>query len=182
MAKAPKKPSLYADAEYEVGKGKPPIHSQFKKGGKSPNPRGRPPESRNRTNFEKALDKKYKVGTDASGRVIMRPLREVITLKMLKRAADGDYAAMKLVIEFDMKFQRMRQDAAPTAETVRAEKAGEREALSATLVDQLAFISDAKFLGIVDNGDDGRLRIAPWAVQAAQERARGGGRETPQDC
>lgn len=68
-------------AEYEVGYGKPPSASRFKKG-KSGNPKGRPPGRRN-------LDALYTMMMRA---VLKGKLDEALKATTLLRAAEGDAA------------------------------------------------------------------------------------------
>ena len=57
-----------SDQEHDVGYGKPPVHSRFKKG-KSGNPRGRPKGSTNhRTQLCRVLDEKITVRENGKSR------------------------------------------------------------------------------------------------------------------
>lgn len=81
---------------YQVGYGKPPKHTRFKKG-QSGNPWGRPKRFRNlATIFEAAL--KEKVGVTENGRRRKITKREAIAKWLINRAAQGDDKSMQMLL------------------------------------------------------------------------------------
>jgi hypothetical protein len=83
---------------YEVGYGKPPRHTRFEKG-RSGNPAGRPPGSKNfRTLISAALDEKVQIVENGRRRQISK--REVIAQQLVNKSAGADLRATKIL--FDM--------------------------------------------------------------------------------
>ncbi len=82
--------------EYEVGYGKPPEHSRFKKG-RSGNPRGRPKGSKNlATLLDQALDEPVLVNEHGQRRQISK--REAVLKQLVNKAASGDAKSMQLLL------------------------------------------------------------------------------------
>lgn len=125
--KNPKAPSPWADKPYAVGKGKPPVESQFKAGQKPPKGSGRPKGSKSRSDIEKLLDEKVQVGTDRLGRPIRRTLRNVKNRQLAKKAVEGDLAAIKILNEYELKLKALEIRNGPDAETLRKEREEEAE-------------------------------------------------------
>ena len=76
------------DYEYEVGRGKPPIHTRWRPG-QSGNPRGRPKHSRNlSTVVQRALDQRISVREGDCARSLTK--MEAIVLTMVNKALQGD--------------------------------------------------------------------------------------------
>jgi hypothetical protein len=97
MSNPPKK--LPADADYQVGRGKPPVHSPFKKG-QTGNPGGRPRGMTSGRAKALALKEAYRMVRVREGdRVIMLPAIQVILRGQVALAAKGNGAAQKAVIE-----------------------------------------------------------------------------------
>lgn len=93
---------------YEVGYGKPPKRSQFKKG-QSGNPRGRPKGSRNITTLlEEALFRKVSIKDERGARKIT--FAEALMQKVTVDALKGDPRALAKVIDL-MKFYDARNQA-----------------------------------------------------------------------
>ena len=91
------------EPEYEVGYGKPPTHSRFRKG-QSGNPRGRTRGVPNSKDFlAQELDRKQRVTVDGKVRNLAR--REVIILQQVNRAQKGDPKAFRAIMEFDAALQ-----------------------------------------------------------------------------
>jgi uncharacterized protein DUF5681 len=79
-----------------VGYGKPPKHSQFKKG-QSGNPRGRPKGRKTyRASFDDILNETVVV-TENGRKKRMRKL-ELVLRQMMNKAAGGDYRAIKAML------------------------------------------------------------------------------------
>jgi hypothetical protein len=82
---------------YEVGYGKPPKKTQFKKGA-SGNPKGRPKGSQDPNELATRLLWK-KVTITQNGKSIKVPFIEALMTKILAMAASGDHKAIKLAWE-----------------------------------------------------------------------------------
>ena len=84
------------DGNYEVGYGKPPQRTRFKKG-QSGNPKGRPRGSRNATTIlNEALQERVVVTTN--GRQRSATKLEVIFTQLVNKAAQGDHRATQLLL------------------------------------------------------------------------------------
>ena len=91
-------PKEASGLDYQVGYGKPPLHTRFGKG-QSGNPRGRPRGARNtRTILEEALNKKVTVNDAGRRRTMSR--KQVLIYQLLNKAAAGDMRAMSTVLAF----------------------------------------------------------------------------------
>ena len=101
-----KRPSPRAGAPYEVGKGKPPKASQFKKGGKG-GP-GRPRGSTNPADLGKLLDERVIVGEDSLGRPRRKTVRRVIDTTLAKLAMKGDIGAIKVVKDYELRLEAIK--------------------------------------------------------------------------
>ena len=82
--------------DYEVGYGKPPRHSRFKKGEASANPRGRPRKSLAASLVE-GLNKKVVVTENGRRRKIA--VREAITSQLINKSATADLRAIKMLLD-----------------------------------------------------------------------------------
>jgi hypothetical protein len=92
------------ETDSEVGYGKPPKHSQFKKG-QSGNPRGRPRGAKNSaTLFNEALDEK--VVTTEKGRCRKITKREAMFKQLANRSAQGDPKATQTVLRHLPELER----------------------------------------------------------------------------
>lgn len=83
---------------YEVGYGKPPTHSRFKKG-TSGNPKGRRPKS---SNVDKLMDEELdrKITVHENGKSARITLRQFIIKRHIRNAMEGDARAINHVLEF----------------------------------------------------------------------------------
>jgi Family of unknown function (DUF5681) len=82
---------------YEVGYGKPPRHTRFKKG-QSGNPRGRPKGSKNLTTLlTEALNEPVLVAENGGRRKIT--MRQAIIKQLVKRSATADLRAIKILLD-----------------------------------------------------------------------------------
>jgi hypothetical protein len=95
-------------SDYAVGYGKPPKHSQFKKG-HSGNPKGhRKRDPKNiETIFNEVLDRKIRVVEAGASRHVT--MREVIVTQLAAKAAKGDIAALNLLLAFKEDAQSRRE-------------------------------------------------------------------------
>jgi hypothetical protein len=82
--------------DYEVGYGKPPCHSRFKKGAPSANPRGRPRKNLTVLLIE-GLNKKVTVIENGRRRKVT--LREAITSQLINQSASADLRATKMLLD-----------------------------------------------------------------------------------
>ena len=83
--------------DYEIGYGKPPRHTRFKKG-QSGNPRGRPSGSKNlKTLLNEALNERVVVAEDGGRRNITK--REAIVTQLVNRSATADLRALKILLD-----------------------------------------------------------------------------------
>jgi hypothetical protein len=161
----------YADRPYDVGKGKPPREHQFKRGNGGG---GRKKGSRNRTDFDKMLDERVVIGEDRLGKPKRKRWREIINLQLLKQAAQGDLAAIRVVKEFELKLALVAYRAGvppPTAaevaqaEAEKAEKAAMAERLGRQIADHLEVIATLKRAGLIEI-ERGRAVVTPAALAA----------------
>ena len=83
--------------DYQVGYGKPPLHSRFKRG-QSGNPRGRPPGAKNLTSLlTESLNESVVIAEDGGRRKISK--REAIVKQLVNKSAKGDWRAVKLLLD-----------------------------------------------------------------------------------
>jgi hypothetical protein len=81
---------------YEVGYGKPPRHSRFRKG-QSGNPRGRPPGAKNlKTLLNDALNEPVIVTENGGRRKLTK--REAIIKQVVNQSTKGDWPAIKVLL------------------------------------------------------------------------------------
>jgi len=86
-----------APRDYEVGYGKPPRHTRFRKG-QSGNPRGRPSGSKNlKTLLNDALNEPVVVTEEGRRRKITK--REAIVTQLVNRSATADLRALKILLD-----------------------------------------------------------------------------------
>ena len=83
--------------DYEVGYGKPPRHTRFKKG-QSGNPRGRPSGSKNlATVLSEALNELVIVAENGGRRKITK--RQAIITQLVNQSAKADWRATKILLD-----------------------------------------------------------------------------------
>jgi Family of unknown function (DUF5681) len=104
---APANSGNLPDPEYKVGPGRPPAEHRFKKGGPSPNPKGRPRKDATalpdvKKIFEEALNKKYKFKRGDKDVFLTRTALGIDQL--LNQFAKGDRYARRDMIEMAVKF------------------------------------------------------------------------------
>jgi hypothetical protein len=90
-------------SEYDVGYGKPPVHTRFKKGS-SGNPRGRPGGSKNLgTLLNEALNERVVVVENDRRRKISK--RQVIIAQLVNRSAKADLRAIKMILDIQQQIE-----------------------------------------------------------------------------
>lgn len=91
-----------SEDDYEVGYGKPPVHTRFRKGEVN-NPRGRPKGSKNtRTLFIEEMNAKVTINTSEGPKKITA--RHANIKRLIERALKGDIKASMKLFELDEKF------------------------------------------------------------------------------
>src|SRR4051794_9633025 len=108
--------------DYEVGYGKPPHHTRFKKG-QSGNLRGRPSGSKNlATVLSEALNELVIVAENGGRRKITK--RQAIITQLVNQSAKADWRATKILLDI-LQAIESRSEAAP-AETSSFSEADEK--------------------------------------------------------
>jgi Family of unknown function (DUF5681) len=107
--------------DYEVGYGKPPDHTRFKRG-RSGNPRGRPSGSKNlSTLLGEALSERVIVAENGGRRKITK--RQAIITQLVNRSAQADLRAIKILLDIQREIEtRSDPEAAPTSFGLADEK------------------------------------------------------------
>ena len=109
------------DVEYEVGYGKPPEHTQFKKG-QSGNAKGRPRKSRN---FNTELDDilSAKIAVTENGKTKKVSTQKAFLLRLCEKALKGDLRALSRALDLasHRSDERSAQDAERSLTTVDEE-------------------------------------------------------------
>jgi len=107
---------------YDVGYGKPPRHTQFKKG-QSGNPKGRPKGSRNLTTLlSEALNERVIVTENGGRRRIT--MRQAIIKQLVKRSATADLRAIKILLDMVWRIEGQTEpDSAEAATFTEADQA-----------------------------------------------------------
>ena len=99
------------EPEYEVGYGKPPRHTRFVKG-RSGNPRGRPPGTKNlKTLLSEALNEPVIVTENGGSRKVTK--RQAIITQLVNRSATADFRAIKILLEIVRDIERQTEPTAP---------------------------------------------------------------------
>ena len=90
--------------DYEIGYGRPPHHTCFKKG-RSGNPKGRPGGAKNlSTVLSEALNERVIIAENGGRRKISK--RQVIIKQIVNQAAKGDWRAAKLLFDILQEIER----------------------------------------------------------------------------
>jgi hypothetical protein len=99
------------ERDYEIGRGKPPKHSQWKPG-QSGNRKGRPPGAKNiKTLLGEALNQQ--VAVNDNGRQRSMTKAEAMATQLANRAAQGDARATQTVLRHFPQIQIVRDRAGP---------------------------------------------------------------------
>jgi hypothetical protein len=92
------------EGDYEVGYGKPPRDTRFKRG-QSGNPRGRPPGAKNlSTLLNEALNELVVVTENGGRRKISK--RQATFKQLVNQAAKGNWRALKLLVDILQDIER----------------------------------------------------------------------------
>jgi len=103
------------ERDYEVGYGKPPRDTRFKRG-QSGNPRGRPPGAKNLSSLLNVFFYKLVVATENGGRKRISK-REAIVTQLVNRSAAADFRAIKILLDIVRDIERQTEPVSPeTAE------------------------------------------------------------------
>jgi hypothetical protein len=115
--------------DYEVGYGKPPPHTRFKKG-QSGNPRGRPAGAKNlKTLLADALNEFVVVTENGGHRKITK--REAIVTQLVNRSATADWRAIKILFDILRDIEGQTEAASPETSAFTAADAKVIEQLRA---------------------------------------------------
>ena len=178
-------PSPYADKPYDVGKGKPPKHSQFKAGQRPPAKSGRPKGSTKASSLQRLLAKTIMVN-DADGRRVRKTFDELIDHKLVELAAKGDLDAIKLIKHLDIQMRRFGLIDQPTEAEIRTKIAEEeelrkaREEYSRTITELLEFIAEHKRAGLLEY-HNGRPCLMSWIYEEGRKREEAAPKLGPSD-
>jgi hypothetical protein len=100
--------------DYDVGYGKPPVHTRFQRGW-SGNPRGRPRGSKNNaTLLKEALDQRVTINENGQRRQISK--REAMFTQLANKAAQGDPRAIQTVLRESEKLDRHNEKVSEEAQ------------------------------------------------------------------
>jgi len=92
------------EGDYEVGSGKPPLHTRFKRG-RSGNPRGRPRGEKNLlTLLNEALNEPVVVTENGGRKRISK--RQAALKQLVNEAAKGNWRALKLLVDILQDIER----------------------------------------------------------------------------
>ena len=99
----------YADGEYRVGRGKPPLHTRFKKG-QSGNLRGPRPKNLPAL-LVAALDQPVMVTANGERRRITK--REAVVAQLVDKSAGADLRATKMLLDILQDIEKRAGAASP---------------------------------------------------------------------
>jgi hypothetical protein len=170
------------DPSKPVGYGNPPKATQFKKGGKSRNPKGRPRKQKSLANVVEAEFAKIHKVRGENGKT-QRLMATEILVKQLKNAAlKGDPKAQKIVLDLLKTISPSHQILTPEEVLARQDEDQQRKELSARLLALMGQFSEAAGAalgtGVVQQGPDGELYVTALGL-AIGEYVRRAGPEGP---
>jgi hypothetical protein len=141
---------------YDVGYGKPPMDTRFKKGQPSPNPNGRPPKE---VSVLKALEEglgEALVVSNADGKKTKMQANEVIAKKMINQAVSGSIETQKMIVGLERR--KGPKSAIPEEDP---KKAAKHLALKQSVMDTYIVLIDnqatARHSGLFELDDNDRL-------------------------
>lgn len=144
--------SPIVDDEYAVGYGKPPKHSQFKKG-QSGNPKGRPKKSRNlRTLIQEELE--TMVILQENGKQIKTTKAAAMSKRIVNKALSGDPRAIQTLIR--MIPQEQQDDIVELNDDDFAAFTGLRQRIATDHAMNLRHqtVMETEAVGVIDNGEN----------------------------
>ncbi|HJU18899.1 MAG TPA: DUF5681 domain-containing protein [Stellaceae bacterium] len=96
--------------DYQIGRGRPPLHARFQKG-RSGNPRGRPPGAKSlATLLVEALNQPVAVAENGRRRKMTK--REVVVAQLVNQSASADPRATKLLLDMIRDLERRAEASA----------------------------------------------------------------------
>lgn len=141
---------------YDVGYGKPPMDTRFKKGQPSPNPNGRPTKQ---VSVLKALEEglgEDLIVSSADGKKTKMQANEVIAKKMINQAVSGSIETQKMIVGLERR--KGPKSAIPEEDP---KKAAKRLALKQSIMDTYIVLIDnqatARHSGLFELDDNDRL-------------------------
>lgn len=111
--------------DYEVGYGKPPKHSQFRKG-RSGNPKGRTKGYRN-LKSDLAIELKKRIVVNEGGRRTRVSKQQALMMRLVEQALNGDMRSLNVLIDLYKRAFGLADSETPTSEL----PAEDREILAA---------------------------------------------------
>jgi hypothetical protein len=133
------RPKDFGGEDFEVGYGKPPLRTRFRKG-QSGNAGGRPRGMTAGRAKALALKEAYRmVNVKAGDRIIALPALQAILRSQVALAAKGNGPAQRAVIEA---VQAIEREAAAQAATETKDKANERPMSDIEVARRIAFLLD----------------------------------------
>jgi uncharacterized protein DUF5681 len=163
-------------AAYEVGYGKPPRHTQFKKG-QSGNPGGRPRKRPIERLNELALREAYRpVVVTEYGRVVPVPAIQAVLRSQIELAASGNVRAQRAILAM---IQDIEQSAGPDlCERENSDVAAGDDAFNGD-GDGADDVDDADDAGVIHGGDDDTAQQAGGVDTDAAGQPEEWGAESP---
>jgi hypothetical protein len=113
MSDIPDESSANASPQYEVGYGKPPKQSRFKKG-QSGNPKGRPKGALNvETVLSRVLRERVVINQNGRRKVVTK--LEAALMQLVNKSASGDPRALRLLLDLTSSYEERshKDEAAP---------------------------------------------------------------------
>lgn len=102
--------------DHEVGYGKPPVHSRFKKG-QSGNPKGKPKGRTQITSlFKKVMHENIRITENGVSKKI--PKIEAALMRTMNDAIKGDTSAMRLLLSIAEKMDVLKEEKLPAVFTL----------------------------------------------------------------